>query len=68
MINYKSIEPLHQSEQGSIVLKVKNTDTGEICVLKLILTSEKNVTMSRAKSKEPLKQRKVTFQTPLKWL
>lgn len=36
MINYEPIERLHQSGQGSVVLKVKNTDTGEICVLKLI--------------------------------
>ena len=36
MINYKQIEKLHESVQGSVVLKVKNTDTGEICVLKLI--------------------------------
>ena len=36
MINYKPIERLHKSEQGSVVLKVKNTDTDEICVLKLI--------------------------------
>ena len=36
MINYTPIEKLHLSEQGSIVLKVKNTDTEEVCVLKLI--------------------------------
>ena len=36
MINYKPIEGLHNSEQGSVVLKVKNIDTEEICVLKLI--------------------------------
>lgn len=36
MINYEPIEKLHQSGQGSVVLKVKNSDTGEICVLKLI--------------------------------
>lgn len=36
MINYEPIERLHKSGQGSVVLKVKNTDTGEICVLKLI--------------------------------
>lgn len=36
MIHYKPIEKLHSSEQGSVVLKVKNTDTEEICVLKLI--------------------------------
>ena len=36
MINYEPIERIHQSEHGSVVLKVKNTDTGEICALKLI--------------------------------
>ncbi|KAF5049914.1 Protein kinase domain protein [anaerobic digester metagenome] len=36
MINYKPIEKLHESEQGSLVLKVKNNDTNEICALKFI--------------------------------
>ena len=36
MINYDVIEKLHQSEQGSVVLKIKCKDTGNIFVLKLI--------------------------------
>ena len=36
MINYKAIEVIHQSEQNSTVLKVKNIDTNEICALKII--------------------------------
>lgn len=36
MINYKTIEKIHVSQQGSVVLKVENIDTHEICALKLI--------------------------------
>ncbi|QNO17842.1 serine/threonine-protein kinase [Caproicibacterium amylolyticum] len=36
MINYKPIEKMHVSEQGSVVLKVENIDTHEICALKLV--------------------------------
>ncbi len=36
MINYEPIERISKSSQGAVVLKVKNKDTNEICVLKLI--------------------------------